>query len=86
MWLEGLVFAPTLVSYRIEVLERHYPWIDQSGLNYFRNRLSQAPRDSEHGLALVLSAADTYEKQMQALKAVEFKCDELWSILDVIEK
>ncbi len=79
------VFAPTLVSYRIEVLERHYPWIDQDGLNYFRNRLSQAPRDSEHGLALVLAAADTYEKQLQALKAVEFKCDVLWSMLDAIE-
>ncbi len=79
------VFAPTLVSYRIEVLERHYPWIDQDGLNYFRNRLTQAPRDSEHGLALVLAAADTFEKQTQALKAVEFKCDVLWSILDAIE-
>ncbi len=79
------VFAPTLVSYRIEVLERHYPWIDQDGLNYFRNRLNQAPRDSEHGLALVLAAADTLEKQTQALKAVEFKCDVLWSILDAIE-
>lgn len=79
------VFAPTLVSYRIEVLERHYSWIDQDGLNYFRNRLSQAPRDSEHGLALVLTAADTFEKQTQALKAVEFKCDVLWSMLDAIE-
>jgi pyrroloquinoline-quinone synthase len=79
------VFAPTLVSYRIEVLERHYPWINEDGLNYFRNRLSQAPRDSEHGLALVLAAADTYEKQQQALKAVEFKCDVLWSMLDAIE-
>ncbi len=80
------VFAPTLVSYRIEVLEQHYQWIEQSGLDYFRNRLSQAPRDSEHGLSLVLAAADTYEKQMQALKAVEFKCDVLWSMLDAIEK
>jgi pyrroloquinoline-quinone synthase len=66
-------------------LERHYPWINEDGLNYFRNRLSQAPRDSEHGLALVLAAADTYEKQQQALKAVEFKCDVLWSMLDAIE-
>ena len=79
------VFAPTLVSYRIEVIERHYPWIDKDGLTYFRNRLSQAPKDSEHGLSLVLSAADTYEKQVQALKAVEFKCDVLWSMLDAIE-
>ncbi|MBA3992021.1 MAG: pyrroloquinoline quinone biosynthesis protein C [Cyanobacteria bacterium DS2.3.42] len=79
------VFAPTLVSYRIEVLERHYSWIDQGGLNYFRNRLSQAPRDSEHGLALVLTASDTFEKQTQALQAVEFKCDVLWSMLDAIE-
>lgn len=79
------VFAPTLVSYRIEVIERHYPWIDKDGLTYFRNRLSQAPKDSEHGLSLVLSAADTFEKQQQALKAVEFKCDVLWSVLDAIQ-
>lgn len=79
------VFAPTLVSYRIEVIERHYPWIDREGLTYFRNRLHQAPRDSEHGLSLVLSAADTFEKQEQALKAVEFKCDVLWSMVDAIQ-
>lgn len=80
------VFAPTLVSYRIEVIERHYPWIDRQGLTYFRNRLHQAPRDSQHGLALVLKAADTYEKQHLALKAVEFKCDVLWSMLDAIDR
>jgi len=79
------VFAPTLVSYRIEVIERHYPWINAEGLTYFRNRLSQAPRDSQHGLSLVLSAADTYEKQDLALKAVEFKCDVLWSMVDAIQ-
>jgi len=79
------VFAPKLVSYRIEVLEKHYSWIEPGGLNYFRNRLSQAPRDSQHGLSLVSKAADTYDKQLQALKAVEFKCDVLWSLLDAIE-
>lgn len=79
------VFAPRLVSYRIEVLQQHYPWIDAEGLNYFRNRLSQAPRDSQHGLSLVMKAADSYEKQQMALKAVEFKCDVLWSLLDAIE-
>ena len=79
------VFAPSLVSYRIEVIERHYSWIDKEGLTYFRNRLTQAPRDAEHGLSLVLAAADTAEKQEQALKAVEFKCDVLWSMVDAIQ-
>lgn len=79
------VFAPKLVSYRIEILEKHYSWIDPQGLAYFRNRLNQAPRDSEHGLEIVMKTADTVEKQTQALKAVEFKCDVLWSILDAIE-
>lgn len=79
------VFAPRLVSYRIEVLEKHYPWIAKEGLDYFRARLSQAPRDSRHGLELVMRAADTGEKQMQALAAVEFKCDVLWSLLDAID-
>ncbi len=79
------VFAPRLVSYRIEVLEKHYPWIAKEGLDYFRARLGQAPRDSKHGLELVMRAADTGEKQMQALAAVEFKCDVLWSLLDAID-
>jgi len=79
------VFAPKLVSYRIDVMETHYPWIDSEGLNYFRMRLTQAPRDCEHGLKLVIKAADTQRKQELALKAVEFKCDVLWSLLDAIE-
>lgn len=79
------VFAPTLVSLRIEIIEEHYSWIESSGLDYFRTRLNQAPRDSEHGIELVMRAAKTYEQQMQALNAVKFKCNVLWSLLDAIE-
>lgn len=79
------VFAPTLVSLRIEIIEEHYNWIEPSGLDYFRTRLNQAPRDSQHGIDLVMRGARTYEQQMQALKAVEFKCNVLWSLLDAVQ-
>ncbi|MBC8000800.1 MAG: pyrroloquinoline-quinone synthase PqqC [Leptolyngbya sp.] len=79
------VFAPTLVSLRIGIIEEHYSWIKPSGLDYFRTRLNQAPRDSQHGIDLVMTGAKTFDQQMQALKAVEFKCNVLWSLLDAIE-
>ena len=37
---------------RIVVLEKLYPWLDSRGLEYFRGRLVQAPRDSDFGLQL----------------------------------
>ena len=40
------LFAPTLMADRIVVLEKLYPWLDSRGLEYFRGRLVQAPRDS----------------------------------------
>ena len=33
---------------------RHYPWIDPAGLEYFRDRLVQAPRDADYALRLVV--------------------------------
>ncbi|MBX9671521.1 MAG: pyrroloquinoline-quinone synthase PqqC [Candidatus Obscuribacterales bacterium] len=90
-WLEAVasslteLFAPTLISRRIEILERHYAWIDQAGLDYFKNRLEQAPRDSDHALSLVLTHATTVQLQDDVLAALKFKCDVLWSMLDAIQ-
>ena len=39
--------------------ERHYRWIDPGGLDYFRRRLVQAPRDSREALELTLKYCDT---------------------------
>ena len=80
------LFAPDLVSKRIEVIEKHYSWVKPEGLEYFRRRLSQAPRDADHALDLVVRTAQTRDDQQKAVAAVSFKCDVLWSLLDAIER
>ncbi|MFB0843645.1 pyrroloquinoline-quinone synthase PqqC [Paenibacillus oleatilyticus] len=79
------LFAPTLVSRRIVVFEELYPWIRPQGLDYFRTRLHQAPRDSDHGLELVLRKCRTRREQERAVAALSFKCDVLWSLLDALQ-
>lgn len=78
-------FAPRLVGSRIGVIEEHYKWIEPEGLDYFRRRLSEAPRDAEHALELVLKHAETAREQAEVVAAVRFKCDVLWAMLDAIE-
>ncbi|NEZ02429.1 pyrroloquinoline-quinone synthase PqqC [Heyndrickxia shackletonii] len=91
-WIEAVasslteLFSPDLISKRIKVLEQQYPWIDSSGLEYFQNRLTQAPRDSDTALRLVLTYCQTPEAQQRAVAALRFKCDVLWVQLDAIEK
>ena len=47
-------------------------------------RPPQARRDSEFALAYVKENAKTSEQQALALKALEFKCDVLWVMLDAL--
>jgi pyrroloquinoline-quinone synthase len=78
------LFAPDLMSRRIAAFEEKYPWIDKKALGYFRGRLTQAPRDSQHGLEIVTTRCRTREEQEKALAALDFKLDVLWSLLDAI--
>ncbi|THF74637.1 pyrroloquinoline-quinone synthase PqqC [Cohnella fermenti] len=78
------LFAPTLVSKRIGVFEQLYPWIKPEGLAYFEARLTQAPRDADHGLRLVLRECRDRREQEQAIAALRFKCDVLWALLDAL--
>jgi pyrroloquinoline-quinone synthase len=80
------LFAPDLMAERLAAFEQHYPWIDRQALTYFRARLSQAPRDSEHALEVVTRYCLTPEQQAAAVAALSFKCDVLWSMLDAIEQ
>ncbi|HET9971281.1 MAG TPA: pyrroloquinoline-quinone synthase PqqC [Streptosporangiaceae bacterium] len=80
------LFAPDLMAERLAAFEQHYPWIDRQALAYFRARLSQAPRDSEHALEVVTRYCLTPEQQAAAVAALSFKCDVLWSMLDAIEQ
>jgi pyrroloquinoline-quinone synthase len=91
-WVEAVasslteLFAPDLMAERIAAFERHYPWIDPRGLAYFRARLTQAPRDAEHALQVVVEHCRTPEQRAAAVAALSFKCDVLWSMLDAIDR
>ena len=80
------LFAPDLMAQRLAAFEKYYTWIDPDGLTYFRNRLHQAPRDSEHALEVVLEHCRTEEAQQAAFDALAFKNDVLWSVMDAIDR
>ena len=90
-WIEGVasslteLFAPNLMAARLEAFERHYPWIERDALAYFRARLSQAPRDSDHGMSLVLEHCQTRLLQEAAIDALQTKCQILWAQLDAMD-
>jgi pyrroloquinoline-quinone synthase len=62
----------------------HYPWIEPAGLQYFRNRVSQARRDVEQGLAITLAHFTTRPLQERALEVLQFKLDILWAMNDAM--
>jgi pyrroloquinoline-quinone synthase len=78
------LFAPDLMKTRLAAFEKFYSWIDPRGLDYFRRRTKQARHDSDEALAITLEYCNTPELQREAVRALEFKCDVLWSILDAI--
>ena len=79
-------FYPSCSNYALEALERHYPWIDPAGLDYFRTRLVQAPRDAQYALDLTVEHCRTPEQQDAAVAALRFKTEMLWAQLDAIER
>jgi pyrroloquinoline-quinone synthase len=91
-WIEAVasslteLFGPDAIRVRLAALEEHYPWIDAAGLEYFRARLVQAPRDADYALRLVVAWMGTREQQEQAVAALGFKIDMLWAQLDAIER
>ena len=78
------LFAPDLMAKRLEAFRRHYRWVRPDGLDYFARRLTQAPRDSGEGLELTLQYCATRDMQEAAVRALQFKCDLLWAMLDAI--
>lgn len=78
------MFAPAIQKERLANWPTHYPWIADDGLTYFRNRVSQAPRDVKQALALTLEYFDTYAAQQHALAILKFKLDVLWQMNDAM--
>ena len=90
-WIEAVasslteLFGPAAIRVRLDALERHYPWIDPAGLEYFRVRLVQAPRDARYALELTVERCRTRERQQAAVAALRFKTEVLWAQLDAID-
>jgi pyrroloquinoline-quinone synthase len=78
------LFAPDLMATRLAAFEKFYSWIDRKGLDYFRRRVTQARRDSDEALEITLQHCNTLELQGDAVRALQFKCDLLWAMLDSI--
>ena len=89
-WQEGAasslteMFAPSIHRERLNEWPSHYPWIEDSGLQYFRSRLPEAHRDVQHGLQITLDYFDTRALQERALGILQFKLDVLWTMLDAM--
>jgi pyrroloquinoline-quinone synthase len=79
------LFAGDIMAERIAAFEKHYPWVETSGLRYFRARTRQAPKDAAFGLAFVTRAARTRADQDRCAGALERKCEILWDLLDAVE-
>ena len=78
------LFAPEIHKQRLATWPEHYPWIAQDGLMYFRNRVSQARRDVDQGLAITLDHFTTRALQTRALEVLQFKLDILWALSDAL--
>jgi pyrroloquinoline-quinone synthase len=78
------LFAPEIHKQRLATWPEHYTWIEPEGLFYFRNRVSQARRDVEQGLAITLDHFKTREQQERACEVLQFKLDILWAMNDAM--
>lgn len=79
------LFAPHIHQQRIDSWPSMYPWINAEGMQYFKNRLTQARRDVEQGLQVTLDYfSQSREMQMRALDILQFKLDVLWVMADAI--
>jgi pyrroloquinoline-quinone synthase len=89
-WVDGVasslteLFAPDLMRQRIAAFPQHYPWVRAEALDYFKSRLTQAPRDSRQGLQIVMTRCTTVELQQRAFAALAFKLELLWVMIDTI--
>lgn len=77
------LFSGKLIALRTNCMRQHYPWLS-CALDYFQDRLTQAPEDAEFALAYCVRNARTRELQDLAHAALRAKCDILWAQLDAL--
>jgi coenzyme PQQ biosynthesis protein C len=78
------LFSPEIIGERIEGMLANYDFVRADTLAYFIRRPPQAARDSEFALSYAKEHANTPQTQALVLKALEFKCDVLWAMLDAL--
>jgi coenzyme PQQ biosynthesis protein C len=78
------LFSPQIISERIEGMLRNYDFVTRETMAYFSQRPPQAERDSQFALDYVKVNARTAEAQQSVVRALEFKCDVLWAMLDAL--
>jgi pyrroloquinoline-quinone synthase len=78
------LFSPVIISERVEGMLKNDAFVTVDTLAYFSARPPQARRDSDFALGYVKEHARTAEQQQLVLRALEFKCDVLWSMLDAL--
>jgi len=78
------LFSPVIISERVEGMLKGYDFVTADTLAYFAQRPPQAQRDSDFALDYVKRHAGTPAEQQAVLRALEFKCDVLWAMLDAL--
>jgi pyrroloquinoline-quinone synthase len=78
------MFAPKIIAERVDGMLAGYDFISKETLSYFGARLTQAPRDANFALRYCTAHATTRAEQDLCLKALEFKCNVLWAMLDAL--
>src|SRR6516164_2973777 len=78
------LFSSQIISERLEGMLKSYDFVSADTLAYFSKRPPLAQRDSDFALDYVKREAKTPDAQQAVLKALEFKCDVLWAMLDAL--
>jgi pyrroloquinoline-quinone synthase len=78
------LFAPQIHRERISGMLESYDFIGENVMQYFRKRLTQAPRDVEFALDYVRREARIPEQRQAVVDALIFKCNVLWTQLDAL--
>jgi coenzyme PQQ biosynthesis protein C len=78
------LFSPGIIRDRIAGMLAHYPFVTKETLAYFTARPEAARRDVEVAMAYVREHATSPETQDAVIRALTFKCDLLWAMLDAL--
>src|SRR5262249_13474634 len=78
------LFSPQIISDGLAGMLKSYDFVSADTLAFFSARPPLAQRDADFALDYVKRHAKTADDQKAVLKALEFKCDGLWAMLDAL--